>query len=264
MLFGHFADRVGRRHVLIITILLMSLATIAIGFIPTYQKAGVITPVLLILCRILQGLSVSTEYSGCSTYLLEFKKLRRGLFSGIITSASDFGVFGASLLVLLFHSASWRLPFIIAGIIVGILGFYWRLGLQESPDFLLAQKEKKLVRFPIFELVLKTPKLLLKSIIISAFAGVSIIVIEIYLPTYLQTHFLIAKKETLQISTYLALVEACFAILRGGISDYLGQIKTMVISGVLMLVCEKKELKKNIVQQNQNLIQIIPVKKHWH
>lgn len=236
IIFGHFADRIGRRSVLMITIVLMSLATIAIGCIPTYEKIGFFAPITLLLCRILQGLAVSTEYSGCSTYLLEFKKSRKGLSSGIITSASGFGMFAASLLVLLFHTINWRIPFIIAGIVVGLLGFYFRIGLQESPEFLEAAAQKKLVRFPFLELIFKTPKLLLKTIIISAFAGVAIITLEIYLPTYLQLNFAIAKKSTLQLSTYLALVEACFAILCGYISDYIGQQKMMMLSGLLMLI----------------------------
>src|SRR3990167_1305510 len=211
IIFGHFADRIGRRIVLMITIFLMSVATLSIGLLPTYEKIGILSPILLILFRILQGLSVSTEYSGCSTYLLEFNRHRKGLLSGIITSASGFGVFAASFLVLLFHNINWRFPFIIAAVLVGLLGFYFRLGLQESPE-------------------------LLKAIIISAFAGVSIIVIEIYFPSYLHSHFLIAKEKTLEISTYLAWTEACFAIIWGAISDYISQRKTIMISGMLMLI----------------------------
>ncbi|HLB56563.1 MAG TPA: MFS transporter [Coxiellaceae bacterium] len=236
IIFGHFADRIGRRIVLMITIFLMSVATLSIGLLPTYEKIGILSPILLILFRILQGLSVSTEYSGCSTYLLEFNRHRKGLLSGIITSASGFGVFAASFLVLLFHNINWRFPFIIAAVLVGLLGFYFRLGLQESPEFLKAAKEKRQVHFPFLILIRKFPRLLFKAIIISAFAGVSIIVIEIYLPSYLHSHFLIAKEKTLEISTYLAWTEACFAIIWGAISDYISQRKTIMISGMLMLI----------------------------
>lgn len=236
VIFGHIADRVGRKHVLVFTILLMCLSTIAIGFLPTYQTVGIFAPVFLLLCRILQGISVSTEYSGCSTYLLEFKKTHKGLLSGIITSASGFGVFAASLLVLLFHTINWRYPFIIAGVVVGALGFYLRLGLQETPEFLLSKIENKLVKFPFIEMLKKMPRLLLKMVIVSAFAGVLIIVIEIYLPTYLQNHFHIARHTTLQLSTYLALIEACFAILCGFCSDYIGQTKMMVLSAMLTMI----------------------------
>jgi len=244
IIFSHFADRMGRRHVLIISILMMSFATIAIGFIPTFQQIGILASTALILCRIIQGFAVSTEYSGCSTYLLEFKKTRQGFISGIITSASGFGVFCASLLVLSFNSlgnnrlllANWRWPFIIAGVLVGLLGFYLRLDLLESPAFLAIKQQNRVARLPLLQLFKQSPSALIKGIIISAYAGIAIIVIEIYLPSYLQTHFGMQKVQALQLATYLALMEACFAICWGAISDYLGRINTMTISGILIII----------------------------
>lgn len=244
VIFGHLADRMGRRHILIITILLMSFSTMAIGFLPTYHQVGMITSIALLACRIIQGLSVSTEYSGSSTYLLEFKRTHPGFMSGIITSASGFGIFFASLLVLSFHSMetktlfldNWRWPFIIAGVIVGFLGFFLRLGLSESPDFLIAQQRNEITRFPLWKLIQSTPRALIKGIIISAYAGIAIIVIEVYLPTYLQFHLKMQKETALQLSTYLALIEAFFAILWGFISDYFGRMKTIAISGIFMII----------------------------
>lgn len=235
IIIGHFSDRFGRKQVLLYTILGMSFSTCAIGFLPTYSDLGIIAPLLLMTCRIIQGLAVCTEYTGCSTYLFEFKNSRKGLLSGIITSSSGLGIFAASLLVLLFHNISWRYPFIISGALIGLLGLYLRLGLNETPEYLAAKNQNTLEQFPLLSLLRKTPALLIKMIIISAFAGVLIIVIEIYLPNYLQSHYFISRQLALSISTYLALTEAVFAIICGWISDYIGQKKMMTISAILTI-----------------------------
>ncbi len=244
IIFGHFADRFGRRHILILTIVMMCIATTGIGLLPTYHEAGLISSFALVGCRVIQGLAVSTEYSGCSTYLLEFKKSCKGLFSGIVTSASGFGIFSASMLVMFFNTisthsmliANWRWPFIIAGLLVGILGFYLRLDLFESPEFLKLKNSQKTVKIPLLQLIRLSPKALIRSVFASAYAGIAIILIEIYLPSYLQEYFKIHKSMALQLSTYLAFLEACFAIGWGGFSDKIGVSKTIFIAGVLMLI----------------------------
>lgn len=244
VIFGHLADTVGRRRILTYTILLMSIATILIGLLPTFQQLGIFASILLVACRILQGLAVSTEYSGCSTYLLEFKKDRPGLVSGIITSASGFGIFGASLLVLLFNSQSsgvlgfdsWRWPFIVGGLVVGILGVYFRRGLVESPLFLETQKQNTLVYFPFWYVLRHFPKTLIKGILISAYVGITIMVIEIYVPAYLQANLGVPKERALQFATYLSFMEAVFAILWGGFSDYLGRVRVFVLAGLLVII----------------------------
>lgn len=244
ILFGHLADRFGRRQILIITIVLMSISTIGIGALPSYHHIGVIAPIALIACRILQGLAVSTEYSGCSTYLMEFIRQRRGLLSGIITSASGFGVFAASLLVLLFNAlpahlfwlANWRWPFIFAGVVVGLLGLLLRLNLTESPEFLQIKQQQQILKVPLWHLLREQPKALLQGIIVSAAVGSAIILIEIYLPTYLQTELHFSEKLALALSTFIALFEACLAIACGLLSDILGKVKTIFIGMVLMLL----------------------------
>jgi MHS family proline/betaine transporter-like MFS transporter len=235
IVFGHFADKIGRRKILIATIFLMSISTVCMGLIPNYAQIGILAPILLLICRIVQGISVSTEYSGSSTYLLELTKTNHGLNSGILTGASGLGMFCASALFL-FFGHHWREGFIIAGLIVGILGLYLRLSMVESPEFLKMKQSEGVATVPLIQLVKQHPKLTFIGILVSAYAGIIIIAIEIYLPNYLQTQFGIIKSQTLIISTYLILVEVFFAILWGYISDYIGQIKTLFIGGMLMLL----------------------------
>lgn len=234
IVFGHFADRVGRRNILIATIFLMSLATICMGLIPSYTRIGILAPISLLMCRIIQGISVSTEYSGSSTYLLELTTKKHGLNSGILTGASGLGMFVASSLFLLLGS-HWREGFIIAGLVVGVLGLYFRLSIIESPEFLKNKTNEGVANIPFLELVRNYPRLTLTGILASAYTGITIIAIEIYLPNYLETQFGIEKSHALIICTYLILIEVFFAILWGYISDYIGQLRTLLTGGIIML-----------------------------
>ena len=236
IIFGHLADRFGRRTILTYSILLMSSATLAIGLLPTFAHIGLLAPLALLLCRILQGLAVSTEYSGCSTYVLEFAQRRKGLDSGIITSASGFGVFAASGLVLLFGGQEWRWPFIIGGVVVGVLGFYLRRGIPESPQFLVAQRDQQVVKVPLFKLLKQAPKRLVAGILVSAYVGIVIIVIEIYLPSQWQSYYGMSKDHALALVTLLSWLEAVLAIGFGALSDYVGRKRTFMLAGILMIV----------------------------
>ncbi|PIQ43367.1 MAG: hypothetical protein COV52_02125 [Gammaproteobacteria bacterium CG11_big_fil_rev_8_21_14_0_20_46_22] len=245
LLFGHLADCFGRRKVLTTTLIMMSISTLLIGLLPSYQQLGAFSPFLLLLCRIAQGLSVSTEYSGCSTYLFETFETRRGLVSGLTTSASGFGIFAASTLVLGTNSvlsshalglAAWRWPFILAGLIIGLLGSYLRLSLVESPAFLAIQQAQTISKLPLQALIREKGISLLTTIAICACTGVGIVMIEVYLPTHLQDQWHINKTKALCLASALAFTEACFAIAWGAASDYLGRKNTLSLGALLLLL----------------------------
>jgi len=127
LLFGTLGDKFGRRNVLAANILLMSIATVGIGLVPAYAAIGVFAPALLIFFRLLQGLAISSEFTGSSIYLLETLPSRHGFFSGVSTSAGSFGIAFASLIagvVSHFHlETHWRWAFFFSGAVIGLLGF---------------------------------------------------------------------------------------------------------------------------------------------
>lgn len=151
MVWGPLGDRIGRKAVLATTILLMAAATGAIGLLPTHATAGVFAPILLILLRVVQGFSTGGEYGGAATYLAESCNDRRRGFLGSFLEFGTLGGFvGGSAVVLAcqlvlgtdtMHEWGWRLPFLLA-VPLGLIGWYLRSRLEESPVFTEVQHEE--------------------------------------------------------------------------------------------------------------------------
>ncbi|WP_301320765.1 MFS transporter [Actinokineospora globicatena] len=142
--FGPLGDRLGRRKVLAATIVLMSGSTFAIGLFPSYQTAGVLTPILVVLARLVQGFSAGGEYGGAATFIAEYAPDRR---RGFLGSWLEFGSLGGFLLgagvvttctIALGDAAmadwGWRIPFLLAGPL-GLVGLYLRTRLEDTPLF---------------------------------------------------------------------------------------------------------------------------------
>ncbi|WP_040908913.1 MFS transporter [Streptomyces griseoflavus] len=145
MVFGPMGDRVGRKKVLALTMILMAIGTAAIGLLPTYAAVGFWSPLLLILFRLLQGFSTGGEYGGASTFIAEYAPdKRRGYFGSFLELGTLAGYTGAAGLVTALtawlgtgamDAWGWRIPFLVAGPL-GIVGLYLRLKLDDTPAYL--------------------------------------------------------------------------------------------------------------------------------
>jgi metabolite-proton symporter len=157
-LFGHFGDRIGRKTTLVLALSTMGLSTLAIGLLPTYRTAGVISSLLLALCRFGQGIGLGGEWGGAVLLATENappgKRAWYGMFPQL---GAPIGFFFSSAIFLLlskyltneqFFSFGWRLPFLASGILVG-LGLYVRLTITETPVFAAALERKEAVKMPI-------------------------------------------------------------------------------------------------------------------
>jgi MFS family permease len=157
-LFGHFGDRIGRRTLLIVTVILMSATTTAIGLVPSYATIGAWGAMLLTVLRILQGVAVGGEWSGSVLIASEWAKPQhRGLASSFPQMGSPLGLVTANsalgLMTLLQDEATfldwgWRVPFVLSFVLGGI-GLYIRLGVLESPVFESIKATGKVVRAPV-------------------------------------------------------------------------------------------------------------------
>ncbi|MGW7516214.1 glycine betaine/L-proline transporter ProP [Streptomyces sp. NPDC054796] len=144
LVFGPLGDRIGRQKVLAATMIMMAASTFAVGFLPGYGTIGIAAPLLLLVCRLVQGFSTGGEYAGATTYIAEYSPDRK---RGFLGSWLDFGTFvgyslGSSLVTVLtavltdeqMLSWGWRIPFYVAGPL-GLIGLYMRLRLEETPAF---------------------------------------------------------------------------------------------------------------------------------
>jgi len=163
--FSHIGDRIGRRKVLVITILIMSGATAGIGLLPTYAQVGILAPILLVLFRILQGFCLGGELPGAISYVVETAPRRSGFSVGIIFFCVNSGVLLAALLNLSLQFTmepesianwGWRIGFLVGGVL-GIFSFFLRLTLEESKEFTRIRSVGKASALPIADLIKKFP-----------------------------------------------------------------------------------------------------------
>ena len=166
IVFGHLGDRVGRRPILVATLLLVGLGTFVIGLLPPYAAIGVWAPALLVICRLLQGFGAGAEYGGAVIYGVENAPPgRRGLFGGWAPMGVALGQMLAVLVFGLFAALpedqflawGWRAPFLLSLLLVGV-GMWVRVRLLESPVFEEVARERQLRRLPVLDAVREQPR----------------------------------------------------------------------------------------------------------
>jgi len=165
IVIGAYGDRMGRRAALVVTIGIMAAATGAVGLIPTYNSIGYWAPVLLVLCRLLQGFSTGGEWGGAAAFLVEYSPPgKRGLtgswqqFStqiGALTGSLSAALLASSLSNDAFYAWGWRIPF-LCGFLLGPIGYYLRKKVSETPVFERAVENRSVERAPLR--VSHTPK----------------------------------------------------------------------------------------------------------
>ncbi|ALJ22093.1 MFS transporter [Microbacterium sp. No. 7] len=167
IVFGHYGDRIGRRTILMISLVIMGLATFAIGLLPTYSAIGALAPALLVLLRFLQGFGFGGEYSAAVLIIAEHAPpAKRGFYAGINNIGPSIGfvlstsVFLLCLLVFSpedFLAWGWRIPFLLSIVLVGV-GLYLRLRIEESPVFADTVRAGERRRVPFFALFRHYPR----------------------------------------------------------------------------------------------------------
>ena len=166
IVFGHYGDRIGRKAMLVTTLMLMGVATFLIGVLPTYETIGIAAPILLVILRLVQGFGVGGEWGGAVLMAVEHgHEGKRGFYGscvqmgvpvGLLLAASVFAIF-SRLPEDQFLLWGWRVPFLLGIVLLGI-GMFIRLRIMESPLFEKAQKETGVSKIPIIEVVKKHPK----------------------------------------------------------------------------------------------------------
>src|ERR687886_1632594 len=154
---GHLGDRIGRKPVLVASLLLMGLATVAIGALPTYQQVGSWAGILLVAVRVVQGLAFGAEWGGAILMCFEHAPWRKkGLYTGITQAGFPVGLLLANLAFLLSvplgGTWAWRVPFLLSAVLI-VVGILIRLKLEESPEFEELKDEGEISKNPLLEVL---------------------------------------------------------------------------------------------------------------
>lgn len=157
VIIGHFGDRLGRKKMLVLTLLLMGVSTFLIGALPSYAAIGVTAPILLVLLRVLQGLSAAGEQSGANSLTLEHApEGRRGFFTSFTLSGTQAGLILATLVFIpvaalpdeQLYSWGWRIPFFLSVFVVAV-GYWVRRTLPETPEFEKVEQSHEVAKLPV-------------------------------------------------------------------------------------------------------------------
>jgi MFS family permease len=248
VLFGYLGDRLGRKYTFLVTVTLMGLATAAVGLLPTFAQAGIAAPILLVACRLLQGLALGGEYGGAAIYVAEHApRNRRGFYTSFI-QASVIGGFLLSLAVVLssntfvssadWESWGWRLPFLFSILLLAV-SLWIRLKLKESPVFRAMKAEGTIAKNPLRESFDSWAKM--KLVLVALFgisAGLSVIwyTAQFQALYFLQNTLRVADTPARVIVGVGAIFSLFWFILFGWLSDKIGRKKPIVIGHALTLL----------------------------
>lgn len=236
--FGHIGDKYGRKKALLMSVMMMAIPTTLIGFLPTYENIGWVAALLLIVLRLIQGLSVGGEFTGSISFLVEkAPPEKRGFFG----SWSTFGVFGGMLLgsglaslvtSLLTHDQlvqyGWRIPFIL-GAVIGVVGFYLRRGMGDE-TLVKEDAADEQNKVPLIEFWRNYRRTAYRIILISWAFGVSVYLIFIFLPSYLHTFMNVPLDTALSAHTITLIALMAMIPCFGWLTDKIGRKPVMALS----------------------------------
>jgi MFS family permease len=248
LFFGRIGDLVGRKYAFLVTLSIMGGATAVIGLLPTYATAGLLSPILLIVIRVLQGLALGGEYGGAAVYVGEHvPDEKRGFYTSFIQITATLGLFVSLIVILVTQSAmskeafaayGWRIPFLISILLVAI-SLYIRLKMKESPIFLQIKSAGMSSTQPLKDAFAKWVNL--KQVLISLFGatagqGVVWYTGQFYALFYMQTILKINARTANIVIAIALLIGMPFFTVVGALSDRIGRKKLMMAGCLLAVV----------------------------
>jgi MFS transporter, MHS family, proline/betaine transporter len=239
IVFGVYGDRHGRRKALSAVVTLMAVATLAVGLLPTYDQAGVLAPLLLVLARLVQGLSSGGEWGGAAAYLVEFAPAgQRGFIGswqqtsvgcGFLLGALSAAFLSSVLPQEVLMSWGWRLPF-LAGIVLGGVGAYMRLRLDDTPKYVELENRDKVTATPLREAFTTYRKQTLLAFGLTLHNAVAYYVVLVYMTTYLTSVVKMPRSTALWIGTVCLAIFVVMTPFMGRLSDRIGRRPMFIVS----------------------------------
>ena len=235
VIFGHFGDRIGRKTMLVMTLLIMGIATFLIALVPTYAQIGIWAPILLLVLRIFQGIGLGGEWGGAVLMAFEYApKGQRGLYASLPQIGLSIGLCLASGIVALlsylltdaqFLAWGWRVAFLISVSLV-VVGVYIRLNILETPEFARIKETQKESRIPFTEMISKHGGNVVAGMGARYIDGVFFNIFAVFAIGYLAGPLKFSRTDALLGVMAAALVMCFFIPFFGRLSDRVGRTRT--------------------------------------
>jgi MHS family shikimate/dehydroshikimate transporter-like MFS transporter len=242
IIFGHYGDRIGRKTVLVLTILIMGIATFLIGCLPTYASVGIWAPVMLLVLRIFQGIGIGGEWGGAVLMAVEHSPAgRRGFYGSWPQIGVPAGLLLSSGMVYLlsylpeadFFSWGWRIAFLISAVLVAV-GLYIRLKIMETPAFTRIQETNKVAHVPFFELIRTHGKNTLLGLGARYIEGVTFNIFGVFVVGYLAGTLGLPRQTALSGVMIASAIMIIMLPIYGTLSDRVGRRRMFAIAGLLI------------------------------
>jgi len=240
---GHMGDKIGRKAMLVLTLVLMGISTAAIGLLPTYSQVGAIAPVLLILLRVLQGFSAGGEWGGAALMAVEHAPVkRRGLFGAFPQVGVPLGMILATLVLLALNAAigkeqfaawGWRVPFLLSIVLI-VVGAVIRRSVEESPVFLRMHERKRDSSAPLGRLFRFHSRAVLRAALVFVANNAAGYLLIAFFISYGQKTLHLPASQVLATCTAAAASWLVFTIVGGLLADRLGRVRTFQLGYVLL------------------------------
>lgn len=240
IIFGHIGDKLGRRFSLIISVGIMAVSTLCIGLLPTYSQIGITAPVLLIICRIGQGLSMTSEEVGAALFLMEnAPNTQKGYAGSLVLGSVYLGLlFGSVVSTIIFSTIygesllrwGWRIPFLIGGI-VGIIILIIRINQPESYEFKKAALNNTLSDNPLIDLFKENLLSVIRITLLFCLMGTAVYLFAVFIPNVLNVRALNTTKHIIMlICSFGFFVTFLVSLCIGKLTDKIGSSIPLSIS----------------------------------
>ncbi|SOZ65509.1 shikimate and dehydroshikimate transport protein (putative); MFS family transporter [Cupriavidus taiwanensis] len=234
VIFGHFGDKVGRKSMLVMTLMIMGVSTFLIGLVPTYDSIGIMAPVLLLLLRVLQGIGLGGEWGGAVLMAYEYAPAHRkgfyaslpqiGLAIGLCLASGVVALLSLTLTDAQFLAWGWRVAFLISAAMV-FVGMYIRLNVKETPEFAVIKQRNAETQIPFVDMMRRYPGNIVKGMGARYIDGVFFNIFGVFSITYLTQTVNISRTQAL-VGVMAAAIAMCFFIpFFGHLSDRTGRTR---------------------------------------
>ena len=240
-IFGHYGDRLGRKAMLTLTMIIMGGGTFLIGLLPTYEQIGIFAPILLIFLRLLQGIGIGGEWGGAVLMVIESgDPKRRGFLGSLVQVGFPLGMVLATIVFAAvsklpesdFLAWGWRVPFLISCLLVGV-GMFVRLKLVETPKFRELQNHDEVAEMPILDVLRGDWKNFLIAVGLKLTEVAWVYILTVFIVFYAATRLGLSRSIILDAVLYAALLELITIPLFGILSDKIGR-KPMYAAGAIL------------------------------